>query len=522
MIVATSVLPACWSQARIADIAVINPGINKTSIEDDLAVSFVPMQAVGAGDGKVDVSTERTFREVKKGYTPFQEGDLIFAKITPCMENGKIAIVPLLRNGLGFGSTEFHVLRPSNGMSGRYLYYYISSQTFRNEAEHNMTGAVGQRRVPTNFLIEHRLPIPPSEEQQRIVAKIEELFSEVDKGTESLRSAHQQLAVYRQALLSYAFEGKLTADWRSSHKPLPACELKKGIQTDLEGCNKRSIEKWQAAVELWETSGRKGKRPLKPRPLRAASEIDAAELVGLPTLPEGWIWVRLGELVWSVKDGPHFSPKYSSEGIPFISGGNIRPDGIDFSTAKYISPQLHRTLSERCKPEKGDLLYTKGGTTGIARVNDYDEEFNVWVHVAVLKIIPSIRPFYLQHALNSPRCYAQSQKYTHGVGNQDLGLTRMVNIVLPICGWEEQECIENLISQAEAELITIKMALENELKRSDVLKQSVLRAAFSGKLVSQESGDEPASVLLERIRAEREAKSGKLKKTPQHTKGEAA
>ena len=117
------------------------------------------------------------------------------------------------------------------------------------------------------------------------------------------------------------------------------------------------------------------------------------ELEDLPELPEGWCWANLGQLTWSVKDGPHYSPKYVSEGIPFITGGNVRPSGVDFVNAKRITPELYNELSKRCKPEKGDILYTKGGTTGIARVNTYDNEFTVWVHVAVLKLCGLLSPF---------------------------------------------------------------------------------------------------------------------------------
>jgi type I restriction enzyme S subunit len=189
-------------------------------------------------------------------------------------------------------------------------------------------------------------------------------------------------------------------------------------------------------------SNTEAKRPVKPRRHEPSATPTSEELTGFPSLPKGWQWVRLGQLVWSVKDGPHYSPPYSLSGVPFITGGNVRPNGVDFDSAKFISPELHAELSERCKPEKGDVLYTKGGTTGIARVNTYDREFNVWVHVAVLKLADSVRPFYLQHALNSPLCYTQSQRYTHGVGNQDLGLTRMVNIILPLCNEVEQAQVE--------------------------------------------------------------------------------
>ena len=208
--------------------------------------------------------------------------------------------------------------------------------------------------------------------------------------------------------------------------------------------------------------------------------------------------------MWSVKDGPHYSPKYSNSGIPFITGGNIQPTGIDFFSAKFITPELHKELSQRCKPERGDVLYTKGGTTGIARVNTYDLDFNVWVHVAVLKTTISLEPFYLQHALNSPGCYAQSQKYTHGVGNQDLGLTRMVNIVLPLCCIAEQKQIIQIADRMTYELDKIEDEIEKALTEANALRQSVLKKAFGGQLIPQDPHDEPASVLLDRIRVERE------------------
>jgi type I restriction enzyme S subunit len=118
------------------------------------------MAAVGAADGTIDVTAKRPFADVKKGFTPFQSGDLLFAKITPCMENGKMAVVPQLENQYGFGSTEFHVIRPKAGIDAKYLYYFVSRQDYRKEAAHHMTGAVGQKRVPTDFLKQSIIPIP--------------------------------------------------------------------------------------------------------------------------------------------------------------------------------------------------------------------------------------------------------------------------------------------------------------------------------------------------------------------------
>jgi len=168
------------------------------------------MKLVEEETNKIHLSEFKKISEVRKGFTPMTDGDVIFAKITPCMENGKIAVVHSLKNKIGFGSTEFHIFRCSNAITNYYLFYFLIQSRTRHNAQQNMTGAVGQRRVPKKYLEELKIPLPPLPEQHRIVAKIEELFSSLDKGIENLKTAQQQLKVYRQAVLKWAFEGKLT------------------------------------------------------------------------------------------------------------------------------------------------------------------------------------------------------------------------------------------------------------------------------------------------------------------------
>ena len=143
---------------KLFDVCEINP--RQRGISDDTLVSFVAMPDVSE-DGKINTSVIRPFSEVKKGYTVFQEGDILFAKITPCMENGKGALATGLKNGIGVGSTEFHVLRPNPGyVDGMWVYYLTAWPAFRREAESHMTGSAGQRRVPKSFLEEYTLSVP--------------------------------------------------------------------------------------------------------------------------------------------------------------------------------------------------------------------------------------------------------------------------------------------------------------------------------------------------------------------------
>ena len=184
------------------------------------------MPSVGAGNGSIDVSAQKTFREVKRGYTPFKEGDVLFAKITPCMENGKMAIVPQVINGYGFGSTEFHVLRPKNEIDSKYLYFYVSSKNFRGEAERYMTGAVGQKRVTTTYLKNCEIPVAPKEQQKKIIEVIEKQFSRLDEAVENLKRVKANLKRYKASVLKAAVEGRLTEQWRADHPDVqPANQL---------------------------------------------------------------------------------------------------------------------------------------------------------------------------------------------------------------------------------------------------------------------------------------------------------
>ena len=163
--------------AKLGEVCSINP--RSYALEDDIEVSFIPMTKVGE-HGEFDASEIKNYSEVKKGFTNFQNGDILFAKITPCMENGKGAIAHNLKNGIGFGSTEFHVLRPdTDKMTSEWLYYLTTWKTFRKEAERNMTGSAGQKRVPKTFLENYVVNLPDIDTQKsenKILRKVDDLI----------------------------------------------------------------------------------------------------------------------------------------------------------------------------------------------------------------------------------------------------------------------------------------------------------------------------------------------------------
>lgn len=205
-------LPNGWKELRIFEVAEVNPSLpNKENLSRELDVQFIPMKLVEEIINKVHLTETRKLSDVLKGsYTPFINSDILFAKVTPCMENGKIAIVENLKNSIGFGSSEFHVLRCSEKVLNKYLHRFIIQDKFRMKAQNAMTGAVGLRRVPKQFLENYLIPIPPTiDEQKKIVLEVESRISVCEKIEESIESSLQQAEALRLSIIKKAFEGKL-------------------------------------------------------------------------------------------------------------------------------------------------------------------------------------------------------------------------------------------------------------------------------------------------------------------------
>ncbi|TSA55311.1 MAG: restriction endonuclease subunit S [Dehalococcoidia bacterium] len=175
-------LPKDWRKKRLSEVCIINPlrppTIGRRSSE---LTSFVPMSAVDEIRGVIAKYEKRPFSDIAKGYTYFGEGDVLFAKITPCMQNGKHAIASGLTDGIGFGSTEFHIMRHGCEITSEWIHYYIRQTRILSEAMSHFTGSVGQQRVPETFLANLYIPLPPLDEQKRIVSILNEQMAAVEK-----------------------------------------------------------------------------------------------------------------------------------------------------------------------------------------------------------------------------------------------------------------------------------------------------------------------------------------------------
>ena len=303
-------LPRGWTASTLGEVSLLNPSTFVDPVDNDCEVSFVPMSAVEAGTARIDLSRVRPYGDISKGYTRFSEGDVLFAKITPCMENGKIAIARGLSNGAGCGSTEFHVLRPWDGLSRDYLMYYLFQDEFRKNAQRNMAGTAGQLRVPAMFMSDSSIPLPPLPEQHRIVAEIEKQFTRLDASVTALKRVQTNLKRYRASVLKAACEGKLV--------PTEA-ELARLEGRDYEPADQlleRILSERRALWEAQEKRGRKYREPVEP---------DTSDL---PGLPKGWVWTtlpQLGELNrGKSKHRPRNDPRLLGGSYPFVQTGDIR------------------------------------------------------------------------------------------------------------------------------------------------------------------------------------------------------
>ena len=186
---------------RLSEVAEVNPRRGALVVDDDLPVSFVPMEAVDDVLGRITAATEKTFSEVKKGYTAFVDHDVIFAKVSPCMQNGKHAVATGLRNGLGFGSTEFHVVRPGSRLLPAWIHHFLRTQDTLDAAKKTFNGAVGLQRVPPAFLENLVLPVPGIDDQKQVIANLEAQLAAVEDARQAATAQLRELTQLANAII---------------------------------------------------------------------------------------------------------------------------------------------------------------------------------------------------------------------------------------------------------------------------------------------------------------------------------
>jgi len=302
-------IPADWAVARLRFQAKMNPTKSEIrGLSEDAEVSFVPMEAVDQWGG-LRLERTRALEEVANGYTYFRDGDVVVAKITPCFENGKGSIADGMKNGIGFGTTEFHVLRPGPSLDRKYLFYLTISHAFRKIGTSYMYGAGGQKRVPDDFIRDFCHPIPAPDEQRAIAAFLDRETARIDSLIEKKRRQIELLQEKRSALISH------------------------GV---INGLNPN-----------------------------AKMKDSGIEWLGM--VPAHWEVMTLGRIAEDLQTGPFGSQLHAADyvegGIPVINPANLQDGGIVPDGGCTISEEKFTQLI-RHRLTEGDVVFARRGEMG--------------------------------------------------------------------------------------------------------------------------------------------------------------
>ena len=408
------------------------------------------------------------------------------------------------------------MLPKSEAIDSDFLAYTLHHRKFVNFASEQSSG--DRPRVDFDALSNYKLTLPPKSEQSRIVSKIDELFSRIDEGERALERVQKLVERYRQSVLKAAVTGELTREWREKQaKSGASIETGEALLARILTARREAWE--QAELDKMKA---KGIKPKDDKWKQKYAEPLPADTTELPELPRGWVWASAEQLCGFITKGTTPSAESMTAGsgdIPYIKVYNLTFDGsLDFSKdPTYISIATHKDVLARSKVTPGDVLMNIVGPPlgKVSIVPDTYPEWNMNQAVAVFRPFPGCETRFLAWHLLSRAAldwYARKAKATVGQLNLTLETCRATPVPLP--PQDEQAEIVQLIDIELSRLSILASSLHRDHQVVGGLYQSVLRTAFAGQLVTHHSSDEPASVLLERIAAERSTAPAKPKRGP--------
>jgi type I restriction enzyme S subunit len=401
-------LPHGWQWLKLGDVA------KKTSIKvlpsDHPNSKFIGMDCIEPQTLKPKFTYK--FGDLKSSGNSFEVGQVLYGRMRPYLNK-------VYKAGFnGACSGEFIVLQCTDNFLPELLQYILHSKSFVRFANSKTSG--DRPRISYEEIAEYPIAICSIEEQKLIVSKIEELFSELDKGIEQLKTAQQQLKVYRQAVLKYAFEGRITDNtWEEK-------ELPKGWH-------------WSRLADLALTITDGDHQP----PPKASS--------GIPFIT--------------------------------ISNVNKLTNRIDFTSTFQVSRDYYHNLQVHRKPQRGDILYTVTGSFGIPVLIDFDKEFCFQRHIGLVRPLPIVSQKWLYYLLQSPKVFNQAKATATGTAQKTVALKSLRNFTVPVCRREEQEIIVREIESRLSVCDKLEETITNSLLQAESLRQSILKKAFEGKLL---------------------------------------
>ena len=414
------------------------------------------------------------------------KGSVLFSSRAP------IGYVAIAGNDL-CTNQGFKSLVPSEAVNSDFLYYYLKS--IKQLAENRASGTTFKELSGKAFG-ELPLSVPPLPEQRAIVSKIELLFSELDNGIANLKLAQEQLKVYRQAVLKKAFEGELTKEWREQ-------------QVDLPGADELLVEIKREREEDVKASGKK---------LKSLKPLSETEISALPMLPEEWRWVKLGELTDMVSGRAFKKSEYSKEGVRLFQIANVSFgftiwDTIINLPGKYLQKYPELVLKE------GDLLIALNRPLiqrklKICRLSKSDIPAILYQRVGRLDFFSEGYEKYMLHFMQGPSFISAFEKELQGIDIPFINKGKLLDKRVPICSKEEMTAIVTEIETRLSVCDKLEQDIAENLEKAEVLRQSILKKAFEGKLLDERELEEvrnapdwePAEKLLEKISAKKKSK----------------
>jgi type I restriction enzyme S subunit len=479
------VTPPAWARAKIGDVVgcgglfIDGDWVETKDQDPEGDVRLVQLADVGDGCYRNKSSRYLTSSKAKElGCTFLQRGDVLIARMPDPL--GRACVFP------GYSKSAVTVVdvcivrTGSLGADQRWLMYQVNTPQFRADVSKLQSGST-RKRISRGNLATIEFPLPPLPEQKRIVAKIEELFSDLDAGVEALKKAKAEIKRYRQAILNCVFLGKLTEGWRKANK-----------------------DKTEPVEKLIERIRESLRRTTKGR----YSESEPETLSELPELPERWAYGVLGDFIYiagRIGWRGLKAEEYTEDGPLFLSVYNLNKGKIvDFEGAYHISEERYDESPE-IQLRNDDILLTKDGA-GIGKigiVKGLKTEATVNSSLLVIRAGEAFVPEFLLYFLMGPRMQGIVRERITGSATPHLFQRDIKKFVLLLPPRPEQEVIVQEVERRFSVADEAEKVVDRSLKQAETLRQSILKRAFQGRLVPQDPKDEPASKLLERIREER-------------------
>lgn len=468
--------PLNWTRCKLGEVASVKNGFAFKSAEfTDTGVPIIRISDINSSVVSCVNSVKTTRRDQYKNFK-VEYGDILIAMSGAT--TGKFGVYK--EPSVAYQNQRVGNIRPLNAnLNKSFLFYYIFNA--RRQIEKEAYGGA-QPNISSKKIEQLDFLLPPLDEQKRIVAKIEELFSELDSGIASLKTAQEQLKIYRQSLLKHAFEGKLTEQWRKDNagKLETPEQLLARIQTERETRYQQQLDEWKQAVKDWEAKGKEGKKPSKPAKPSKLQVV--ARVANLP-----WCFVNYEGVCELIRNGISAKP-IGDSGTKIFRISAVRAMSFDLSDIRYINNEDGQYYDFFLK--KGDLVFTRYNGTreyvGVCAEYKGDESHLYPDKLILTRLgVQSILSSFLEKAFATgiSRNFIE-EKIRTTAGQSGISGGDIKSTPIPICSLAEQQ---EIVSQLEEKLSIIEQnekEIESALAKAELLRQSILKKAFSGQLLS--------------------------------------